>query len=503
VDRNRSQSASLPFPVGGENSRDPILEMDQRYAINLTNIFPEGSYGELRKGYRVHSSGMGSGAVPFLYEYALQTGARRLVAGANGQLYNASILSGSATSLGSGFSSNLWQACTYLNKAIFVNGVDQPQQYDGTTLSAANYTGIADDAKLMDVCVYKERLYFIDKDNQSFWYGATGTVTGALTEFEVGDFLTKGGFLQKIASWTTNTGSGMQDLLVLVSSEGEILTYSGTDPATDFAIEGRFFIPRPVGLRKCAKNIGADLFILHMEGVTSLGSLIQGLDASTAYTQFTDLIAPTYVKATQQYGSNTGWDFAFYPAANWAIINVPTSSDSNFYQHIMNTKTGAWCRFQGIRAVSWCTYNNLIYFGGTDGKVYQANYGANDNDQPIEAKIKFPFNYFNVRDRIKLFHTASAQIMSSSDVSFNFSMDVDGQDSTIDGTSTVSGAMGSSWDTSDWDTSSWADEEVYSTTWEGLYGLGRSGALKISGKFSNIRLRFSSAQVIYEIGGYL
>ena len=446
---------------------------------------------------------MGSGAVPFLYEYALQSGTRKLIAGANGRLYDASTLSGTATSLGSGFTSNWWQAATYLNIAIFVNGADQPQQYDGTTLSAATYTGIADDANLYDVCVYKERLYFIDKNNQSFWYGATGTVTGALTEFEVGSFLTKGGYLQKIASWTTNTGSGMQDLLVLISSEGEILTYSGTDPATDFALEGRFFIPRPVGQRKCAKNIGADLFILHMEGVTSLGSLMQGVDASGAYTQFNDLIAPTYTRAAQQYESNTGWDFCFYPAANWAIINVPTSSDANSYQHVMNTKYRSWCRFTGLRAVSWCTFNNLIYFGGVDGKVYQANYGANDNSQPIQFNIKFPFNYFGIRDRVKIFHTASAQIMSSNTVNLNFSIDVDGQDSAVTGTSVVSTGESSDWDTSDWDTTDWADEESYSTTVEGLYGLGRAGALKISGNVSNIRLRFSSAQVRYEIGGYL
>ena len=502
MDRNRSQSASLPFPVGGENSRDPILEMDPRYAISLVNVFPQGSYGELRKGYREHSTGLGTGAVQFLYEFSLQAGTRQLIAGANGNLYNASAVGVAATSIKSGLTSNWWEATTYLNTAIFVNGADQPLQYDGTTVSNAAYTGIADNANLYDVCVYKERLYFIDKNNQSFWYGATGTLTGALTEFEVGDFLVKGGYLQAISSWTTNTGSGMQDLLVLISSEGEILTYSGTDPATDFALEGRFFIPRPIGQRRCAKNIGADLFILHREGVTSLGSLMQGVDASGAYTQFNDLIAPTYSRATQQYGDNTGWELCFYPSANWALINVPTSSDTNAYQHVMNTKTNAWCRFTGMRAVTWVEYNNSIYFGGVDGKVYQANYGGNDNELPITVKIKFPFNYFNIRDKIKLFHTASLQIMSSSDISFNLSMDVDGQDGAVDGSATVSTGDASEWDTSDWDTTDWGAEDQYFTNWEGLYGIGRSGALKISASFNNIRLRFSSAQVIYEIGGF-
>lgn len=502
MDKNRSRSSSLPFPVGGENSRDPILEMDQQYAISLTNVIPQGSYGELRNGYRVHST-MGSGPVQFMYEYSQQSGTRQLITAANGNLYNATALGVSATAIGTGYSSNWWEATTYLNKMIMVNGVDQPTQWDGTTLSDAPYTGIATDSNLYDVCVFKERLYFIPKNDQSFWYGATGTVTGALTEFEVGDFLTKGGYLQAISSWTTNTGSGMQDLLVLISSEGEILTYSGTDPASDFALEGRFFIPKPLGERKCAKNVGADLFFLHREGVTSLGSLMQGVDASGAYTQFNDLIAPTYARASQRYGDNTGWELCFYPANNWAIINVPTASNSNSYQHVMNTRTGAWCRFTGIRAVSWCTFNNLVYFGGHAGTVYQANYGGNDNGEPIATDIKFPFNYFNIRDRIKMFHTASVQIMSTADVSFNFGIDVDGQEGEIDGSATVNIGDESEWDTSDWDVDGWGAEERYSTNVEGVYGLGRAGALRIKGSFNNIRLRFSSAQVIYEIGGYL
>jgi len=217
LENNRSRSTALPFPVGGENTRDPILEMDQQYAVSMINIFPEGNYGELRKGYRVHSSGLGTGAVSFLYEYSGQSGTRKLLAGANGNIYDATTLSGTASSLASGFTVNTWEAVTYLNKVIMVNGTDQPQQYDGSTVSAANYTGIADDSTLIDVAVFKERLYFLPKNDQSFWYGDAGTITGALTEFEVGDFLYKGGFVTAISSWTTNTGSGLQDLLVIIS----------------------------------------------------------------------------------------------------------------------------------------------------------------------------------------------------------------------------------------------------------------------------------------------
>lgn len=502
MESNRSRSASLPFPVLGENSRDPLLEMDPRYAVSMINIFPQGNYGEVRRGFRSHSTGLGTGAVETLATYVSTAGSKKLLGCANGRIYDATTYDAAATSLASGFTSNRWQTVTYLNTMIFVNGIDQPQQYNGTAVSAANYTTIADDAKLVDVCVFKERLYFIEKDTTKFWYGASATVTGALTSFEVGDFLNMGGYIQTIASWTTNTGSGMQDLLVLVSSEGEVLTYSGTDPATDFALEGRYFLPTPHG-RRCKKNIGADLYILHQQGVTSIGQLISGLDVATGYAQFTDAIAPTFAGASSLYGDNLGWEIFFYPRGQMAMINIPTSSQSQAKQYVINTKSGAWCQFTGINALCWGLYDSKPYFGGSDGKVYQADITASDNSAAINASVKYAFNYFGSRDRKKAFHMAAAQIIGTNNARFMFNMDVDGASTITTDTIDITGSSGSAWDTSDWDTTDWGEESIYSTSWEGLTGYGRAGALKVSGKFLNSSIKISSAQIVFEQGGYL
>ncbi len=500
MENNRSRTTSIPFPSKGENSRDPVFEMDPMYALSMVNVFPVGSYGQVRNGYSVDSTTYGSGSIQFLYELALKNGTRQLVIAGGGGVYK----KGTGTALGSGFTSNWWEAATYLNTMIMCNGVDQPQQYDGTTLSAANYTGIADDAKLIDVCVYKERLYFIDKDNQSVWYGATGTITGALTEFPLGDFFSKGGYCQAISSWTTNTGSGLQDLLVIISSEGEVLCYSGTDPATDFALTSRFFLPQPLGKRRCVKNIGADLFILHNEGVTNLSSLMQGVDAAGQYTQFNDAIGPTFINATTIYGSNDGWELFFYPHGNWALINVPTASSTRAYQHVMNTKTGAWCRFTGINSICWALLDGVPYFGGASGKIYRADYTMADNATGvIDAKVKFAFNYFGVMDRSKAFHMAVAKVVGSGDIRLKFGLDCDGANESMAGDITINTNDEATWDTATWDVDSWSSAETYSSNWEGLQGYGRAGAITVAGKFRAASLRLNSIQVIYELGGYL
>jgi hypothetical protein len=445
---------------------------------------------------------LGSGAVETLAAYTSVTGSKKLLGCANSRIYDATTYDAAATSLASGFTSNRWQTATYLGIMILVNGVDQPQQYNGTAVSAANYTVIADDAVLVDVCTFKERLYFVAKDTTSFWYGATGTVTGALTQFEIGDFLTLGGYIQAIASWTTNSGSGMQDLLVLISSEGEVLTYSGTDPGTDFALEGRYYLPRPHG-RRCKRNIGADLFILHQQGVTSISQLISGIEVATGYAQFTDAIAPTFASASSLYGDNVGWEIFFYPRGQWGVVNIPTSSQAQAKQYVINTKSGAWCQFQGLDALCWCLYDSKPYFGGADGKVYQADITNSDNSTVINANVKYSFNYFGVRDRKKLFNMAAAQVITSGNTKFFFNVDVDGQNQILADTVEVSSPTGSAWDTSSWDTTDWGEERGYLTNWEGLTGYGRAAALRVSGRFLNTSVQLSSAQIVFELGGYL
>lgn len=486
----------------GENSRDPLLEMNPLYAVSMTNIFPKGSYGEIRRGFRPHSIGLGSGAVETLASYVSTAGVKKLIGCANGHIYNATTYAGTAVSLGSGFTSNRWQTVNYLNYLILVNGEDQPQKFDGSTLSAATYTTIADDKVLVDVCVFKERLFFLEKNSTKFWYGTAGTITGALTSFEVGDFLTLGGYLQAIASWTTNTGAGLQDMLVLISSEGEILTYSGIDPASDFKMEGRHTIPAPHG-RRCKRNIGADLFILHQQGVTSIGQLITGIDVATGYAQFTDAIAPTFAGASSLYGDNLGWEIFFHPRGGMAMINVPTAPLSKSKQFVINAKTGAWCQFTDLNALCWVLHESKPYFGGSDGKVYQFDITSADNGSAINASVKYAFNYFGSRDRKKSFTMAAAQIIASSSANLFFGVDVDGSSNIGLNSVDITTAQGSEWDDSDWDTTDWGQEESYFTNWEGLSGYGRSAALKISGKFRNANMKISSAQVIFEQGGFL
>jgi hypothetical protein len=50
------------------------------------------------------------------------------------------------------------------------------------------------------------------------------------------------------------------------------------------------------------------------------------------------------------------------------IVNVPTLAGQTSYQYVMNTITGAWCRFTGWNAQCWALFNDKLFFGAPGGR---------------------------------------------------------------------------------------------------------------------------------------
>ncbi|MGA1023207.1 MAG: hypothetical protein ACO3S8_00715, partial [Aquiluna sp.] len=116
-------------------------------------------------------------------ELPLVTGVSELVAAAGGTLYDATGSSGVV--LESGLLGNKWQTTVINGRMILVNGVDAPRIYDGSTVTIGTYnatypTETLVPSKLVQVCQYKSRLYFVERDSTNVWYGDTATITGNL-----------------------------------------------------------------------------------------------------------------------------------------------------------------------------------------------------------------------------------------------------------------------------------------------------------------------------------
>jgi hypothetical protein len=481
--------------------------MQEVDAIRIVNYFPATNALTLRKGFRVHSSGMGTGPVETLAEHVSATGARTLIACANNNYYNASTLSGTATSLGSGLTNNKWQTVNFRDAGgtsylIMVNGADLMKAFNGTIFSEPAFTGVTL-STLIDVTSYRSRLYFVQKDSTSIWYGDIDASSGALTELDVGSLFKRGGYLLTATSWTRDTGGGTQDYLVLVSSMGEVLVYGGADPgAGDWSLVARFPMPQPLG-RRCLGNIGSELVMITEQGLVPFSNIINVTpDKESNFVKLSDRINSAFSVASASYGTNFGWQFLPHYRGGMGIVNVPVSVGSKSEQFVINTRTGAWTRFTGINASCWALFNNTIYFGGMDGKVYEADYGYNDNGAAIEVDLKTSFNYLDDRSSLKKFTMARVIAASNGTITFNFNVDVDMQDRLLTDTITITGDSGSEWDVADWDSSDWDSGAIYSQDTYSCDGLGRCVALRLKGSYRDLEHSITAFHLIYENGGY-
>jgi hypothetical protein len=77
------------------------------------------------------------------------------------------------------------------------------------------------------------------------------SVGGAATEINLGSVFRLGGCIMACYTWTIDAGNGADDHFVILSSNGEVAVYRGTDPsdATAWSIVGVFVLGRPIGRR--------------------------------------------------------------------------------------------------------------------------------------------------------------------------------------------------------------------------------------------------------------
>lgn len=497
----KSRSIALAPPVGGWNARDALASMEPEDAVILENWFPKQSEVVTRGGYEVHCNSANSASVKTLAEYKAGT-TRKLVAGVNGKLID--VTSSTPSNIGTGFTSDSWKWVNFGGKIFFVNGFDAPQDWDGTTLTATGWSGGGlTIANLSDVCVFKERMIFVEKNTQSFWYAsATKVVTGVLTKFDlryVGNF---GGTLQSVASITEDGGGGSNDLLALYFSSGEIVIYSGSDPgsATAWNIVGRFVIGAPVG--PSVIQYGADLVSITQGAYVPITKVLSFGRTNPSSLDLSDKISGEVAKMTAAYKDNAGWQAVLYPKGRKLLFNIPVSA-TVFEQHVMNIDTKAWCKFTGWNFPVFCLFNDHLYAGGTNGYIYKVDTGVDDNGGTITSDVQFAWNYFGDRGQeknltmINIIMTGSVDPVATITVGVDFEIDTPTEVYSVEDV----GSLGAVWDTAEWNTAVWSGQVKVLKGWNGASGLGYCFSPRVRMSLSNQPITIQAAAVIVTPAG--
>ena len=351
----------IPAPVGGWNARDPLAVMQETDAVILDNVFPEANLCRvIGAGTLTDSTPIVNGAFETFADYYPSTGSP------TGIVVDKSffrVVTSSGTFTGGTFASGgfaRWQHTNMNNSILFVNGLAAPVAYDGTTWSNPSYTGTGLTVnKLSNIDTYKSRLFFVEDQSLKIWYGNVRAISGALTLYDVSGICRRGGSIVYAGSVIKDAYGGVNDFFVIVTDQGEVLYFSGDNPgASNWQIVGRAQVGIPLGKRAfCQKQ--SDLLVATTEGIVSLNALV---DSGHDLEFVTDKIQTAYNDAAVAATSYDGWELRYWAAGHMLILNVPQSYPTDIQQYVMNTFTGAWCRFKGIQASTLCILQNKCFF---------------------------------------------------------------------------------------------------------------------------------------------
>lgn len=503
--KSPSVSASLPAPVGGWDTREALADMPADRAVILDNLFPTTDKVILRRGYAEHATGLGA-AVETLLEYNAIDGSYELFGAAGANIYDVTSAGAVGAAVDTGFTSARFQQVqfgTAGGQFLFCcNGADTPRTYNGTSWANSTISGPTI-ANLIWCNVHQRRLWVGEKESLDAWYLPAVTIGGAATKFSLAGVATMGGYIAGMGTWTRDGGSGSDDVAVFMTSEGQAIVYSGTDPASasTWSLIGVFNIGKPIG-RRFFRKAGSDMVILTQDGAVLTSSILPVDRSQAEKAAITQQINRAFNDSVRSYGALFGWEPIIYPQGLMLIFNVPIST-TQAYQYVFNTLTKAPCRFTGIPAQCWGLKGDDIFFGSSDGKVYQFDSGTSDNGGTISWDGLQAFNYFKSPGVQKAFKLAEPIFESDGNPNAALDLCTDFKIQAPSGVSAASQSTSALWDVSVWDTDLWGgDADIY-RGWRGVRGIGRSAALRIRGMTNNARPAWIATNFTYVPGGQL
>lgn len=504
----------VPAPVAGVNYRDPLVEMGPTDAVILNNLIPRQAGVELRSGWQYVSTTT-SAPIKSIFAYnAGSTANSKMFAGSSGKIWDVTTATPSIA-VASASTTDIWSTTHFSTTAglflIAVSpGIAGYYTYDATGgWILRTPAGIP--ANLTSVAVFKNRLWFTAEGSASLYYiNAVNAITGTVNEFPIGAQLKNGGSALAITNWTIDGGFGIDDYMVAIGSEGDVVIWQGTDPASaaNFSVRGTWFVGAVPRYGRFFSNIGGDVMVLSEMGLVPLSKLLQGSfnDDSDGPT---DKIQRELQPLVKSLRNTSSWDVFVSPDQNLLIIRAPQYATGEYVQFAMNLTTNGWCTFTGIPMTCATVLGGNTYCGTSDGRVFRcftgnfdgvATDGTGGND--VEGDMQTGFSNWQTPSQLKKFNMAHPIFIGSQQPSVKLQMNTQFTFAGVPGSPSFSASSGSLWNGSQWNTARWSGGSNTYQAWIGVTGLGYYGSLrmKIRGAAGTL---FTGSQLMMEPGGLM
>ena len=369
----------------------------------------------------------------------------------------------------------------------------------GTYVVNFGVTGVNPNT-FVNVNLFKNRLYFTQKDTLKIWYLPVNALGGVASLLDFGGVARNGGFLQGMATWTIDAGQGADDYAVFVTNMGEVIVYNGTNPddAATWALKGVWQLGY-VFSRRCFYKWSGDILLLTQDGLVPLASALQSSRLDPRI-NITDKIFFAISLAADAYSTEFGWQVIYYAKPNMLIINIPSSQGVE--QYCMHTISKAWCNFTGINAKCFELHNDDLYFGGSGfvGKFFDTNA---DNGAQISATCQQAYSYFDTPGQQKRFTMVRPTFLvdvGAPGIYCGINTDFQTQNNLGKVTFQPFVSTTGIWGTAKWDGDVFAGNLVISRQWQGVTGLGYSGGINLNMVSAGIDVHWVSTDFVMEKG---
>lgn len=520
----------FPAPTLGVDSRQSLANADPQTALAINNMFARSTGLELRSGYTrwagvLPATGYGRTLIPYI-SAAGSAFNKLFMAATDGNVYDVT-----NTTAGVSASSVTVPGQTTPGEAYWVNFVIAGGSYlcvifpgggywtyDGAVWvqriagGGAGQINGANPNLFSYIYVWRNRLWFIQTGTATAFYLPVNVFAGTVGQFDFGPVFTRGGALEIGQSWTLDgggTNAGMDDSMVLISSEGDIVIYAGTDPtaAATFGITGRWYVGRVPAGKRFITRYGAEMLVLSERGILTMGEILrdaQNEPQNQTARRINQILQPD-VRASL---ASKYWELKVLPEINCLIINPPAGVYVDEYTWAIDLTAFGASKMSNFPFVTIEAYNGASYATDVQGNVWKLWTGATDAIVggvagativgTVQTSFVKPGDAFNW----KRFLLVRAGFISAIAPAVQLALNPDWSGAATVLSPVFSLTAGTLWDTSLWDAAVWASGTNTYKAWTGATGMGHyvSLSLSVAGTPGTV---FTDWDCIVEAGGSL
>lgn len=530
IRRATQKQSRFPMPTGGLNYIDGPMSFPEADAYLIDNLIARSYGSELRKGWKywIPIANKFGGEIRSVMAYNSSVpGDEKLYCSpsSDGHIYDITTPNAAPTSVltPSPASTVLgeWYSAMYIVPGgAYLCAVSKGAGYYNyktgagwvkvtLTFPGGDSTTTEDLAFLF---VWKNRLWFLKYNSTVAYYLPLQSISGTLTAFDFGPQLLRGGYLSFGTSWTYDSGSGIDDGLVICSSKGDMLLYRGSDPASaaTFGMQGLWYCGRlPVGRRGFCQH-GGNVLILTEYGVVNIADLVAGrIHTAQISGEIGRKVNPRLSRLITQYFNDKYWSLVPYPTEELLILCTPVFNEvlGIRLSYFMSSLTNTWNSVSSIDILSAVMFNGQFIFGTRDGFVCLGFSGTRDGDSydsvtlgdDVTGRLQCAFNDMGSPTMNKRLLRTKLYGFSESIPSFAVTFKEEYDLNELISVNAPAPVSASLWDAAIWDLSYWDTSIRSFRRWIGVAAVGKKLSLQLAVRGAGGTI-LTDYEVLYEEG---